>query len=158
MAFDIDGEEPKTFKLARFVEATVLPEVVKTRDVDVEAVYAQRVAVWCGEPIDVVVELTGEGARLVHEYPLHPAQIVEREEQRVVVRATVAGLEEVTRWVLRWGACARALEPAEFVARVRGELAEASENYARPNGLSRASGKSIGQSIRVEAKPPVRKR
>ena len=141
MAFDVDGDEPKTFKLARFAEATVLPAAVKTRDVDVEGVYAQSVAVWCGEPVDVVVELTGEGARLAHEYPLHPAQVIDRvNEGTAVVRATVAGLEEVARWVLRWGACARAVAPDGLVARVRAELAEANKNYERAIGSSQPSG------------------
>jgi len=152
MAFDVDGDEPKTFKLARFVEATVLAGAVKTRDVDVEAVYAQSVAVWCGEPVDVVVQLMGEGARLAHEYPLHPAQVIEcAEDGRVVVRATVAGLEEVARWVLRWGACARALGPDALVARVRGELAAASKNYERAIGSSQPSGTAGVQARSMKA-------
>ncbi len=137
-AFDVGADEPRTFKLARFTSAAVTSERVAERDVDVERIYAQSVAVWCGDPVAVAVRLTGEAARFVDEYPLHPQQVVERDGDGVVVRATVAGLEEVTRWVLRWGRSALALEPRALVARVRSEIDGAAAAYGA--GSSDTSG------------------
>lgn len=149
MAFDVGSDELKTFKLARFAEAAVLSEAIPPRDVDIEHVFAHSVAVWCGDRVDVVIELNGDGARLAHEYPLHPAQRIERvgdehEHERVLVRATVAGLEEVTRWVLRWGSCAHVIEPAALRERIVRELSAARARYV---GSSQPSG-TAGQETR----------
>jgi len=48
--------------------------------------------------------------------------VIEPDGDCVVVRARVAGLEEVTRWVLRWGKDAEVLEPPALRERLRAEV------------------------------------
>jgi len=47
------------------------------------------------------------------------------------VRARVCGLEEVTRWVLRWGGDAEVLGPPALVERLRTEVARMQASLTR---------------------------
>ena len=52
----------------------------------------------------------------------------------VVVKATVAGLDEVTRWILRGGKDATAVAPVALRARLIEELREAARRYEGGEG------------------------
>ena len=71
-------------------------------------------------------------AWLAREYPLPNQKLVSRPDASVVVEAQVAGLIEVTRWVLAWGGAAEALEPRELREATRTELARALQKYDGP--------------------------
>jgi predicted DNA-binding transcriptional regulator YafY len=60
---------------------------------------------------------------VAHEYPLTSTQLIEPDGDAVLVHAKVSGLEEVTRWVLRWGGDAQVLAPQALQDRLRTELA-----------------------------------
>ena len=47
----------------------------------------------------------------------------------VRLRFTARGLEEVTRWVMGYGANVKVLSPSELVERVATNLREAAERY-----------------------------
>jgi predicted DNA-binding transcriptional regulator YafY len=80
--------------------------------------------------VAVAVRITPEGARFVHEFPLVQDQdVVPANDGSVVVRATVAGTEEVVKWALSWGRKAEVLEPMELRERVATELREALGAY-----------------------------
>jgi predicted DNA-binding transcriptional regulator YafY len=121
-AFDVDKGELRTFKLARMSDARVESTLCTHVVVDVVGAHAHSVSVWStDETYDVVIRIYPPHAAIAHEYPLQASQLVERDGDTVVVRATVAGLEEVTRWVLRWGGDARVEAPAALQERVRSE-------------------------------------
>jgi predicted DNA-binding transcriptional regulator YafY len=121
-AFDVDKAELRTFKLARMNDTRVESAPCTRTVVDTAVAHAHSVSVWSSlELYDVVIRVYPPHAAVAHEYPLQASQQVEHDGDTVVVRATVAGLEEVTRWVLRWGGDARVEAPAALQARVRDE-------------------------------------
>jgi len=121
-AFDVEKAEPRTFKLARMQRPRVLAEpCTRSFGGDVKDAHAHSVHVWqTSETHDVVVRLHPPWAAVANEYPL-PMQTLEPDGEDVIVRARVAGLEEVLRWVLRFGGDVTVLEPAVLRARVQSE-------------------------------------
>lgn len=95
-----------------------------------DALFASAVKTWQGDETRVRVRIAAEAAWSVGEYPLVAGQLVFHEpDGAVIVEADVAGLVEVSRWVLSWGRHAEALEPAALRERVRGELSVALGRY-----------------------------
>ena len=121
---DVECREPRTFKLARITAARVLDEPCSLLgNIDAELEHEHAVGVWTSkDEYDVAVRLHPPQARFAREYPLTTTQTLTTEGDCVVVRARVSGLEEVTRWVLRWGGDAEVLEPPALVERLRSEL------------------------------------
>ncbi|WP_395749976.1 helix-turn-helix transcriptional regulator [Prosthecobacter sp.] len=75
---------------------------------------------------EVRIRFEGYAARVVAERQWHPSQIIEKlnpDGSLVEFRATLSGLEELTRWILSWGSKARVLEPPELKKRVQQEVA-----------------------------------
>lgn len=121
---DVDRREPRTFKLSRVVAAQVVDEACSLGGVvDAEREHEHTVSVWTSSALyDVAVRIHPPQARVAHEYPLTAMQTVAADGDAVIVRARVAGLEEVTRWVLRWGRDAEVLEPPALRDRLRAEV------------------------------------
>jgi predicted DNA-binding transcriptional regulator YafY len=122
-ALDVDKREPRTFKLARMQQARVLPTpCTLSVAVDAEEAHAHSVHVWqTSEVHDVVVRLHPPWAAVAHEFPLQASQTITPDGADVIVRARVAGLEEVLRWVLRFGGDVTVVEPAALRERARRE-------------------------------------
>jgi predicted DNA-binding transcriptional regulator YafY len=94
---DLDADATRTFKLARVVRVTAGERFEKSAfpRPDTEG----SVVVWTGRLLEVAVRLTRAVARFAGEYPLIEGQQLEAEaDGGVVVRARVAGSEEVLRW------------------------------------------------------------
>lgn len=75
----------------------------------------------------VRIRFTGWAARVVAERQWHPTQRIHKTQEdgsEVEFCAELAGLEEITRWVLSHGRHARVLGPPELKRRVQGELKE----------------------------------
>jgi len=73
----------------------------------------------------VVLRFEGYAARVVAERLWHPSQIIQSlkpDGSRIEFRAELAGLEEITRWVLSWGGKVTVLGPPELQGRVRREV------------------------------------
>jgi proteasome accessory factor B len=74
---------------------------------------------------EVHIQLEGYAARIVAERQWHPTQAIRKikpDGSIIEFQADLAGLEEITRWVLSWGSKARVLEPPELVERVAREV------------------------------------
>lgn len=130
-AWALDRTAWRTFKVARIREVEVLSEPALPHPGLAEVMaLPHAVRVWSAPPVEVVVRIAPEVAWLVGEHPLVPDQRLESQpDGSVLVRATVAGLVEATRWILRWGAHACALEPSELRERIRDELEQALRPY-----------------------------
>jgi predicted DNA-binding transcriptional regulator YafY len=127
-ANELEDDAPRVFKIAR-IERAQIGEAFDPRG-RTPASHAHAVSTWSGEPVAVAVRITPEGARFVHEFPLVQDQdVVPANDGSVVVRATVAGTEEVVKWALSWGRKAEVLEPMELRERVATELREALGAY-----------------------------
>lgn len=64
-------------------------------------------------------------ARVVAERQWHPTQAIRKlkpDGSLIEFQADLAGLEEITRWVLSWGSKARVIGPPELKQRVKEEL------------------------------------
>jgi len=76
---------------------------------------------------EVRIRFDGYAARVVAERCWHPSQEIKllREDGSVIeLKLRLAGLEEITRWVLSWGGRAKVLAPEELAERVRREAGE----------------------------------
>lgn len=74
---------------------------------------------------EVHIRFEGYAARVVAERQWHPTQAIRRLEPDgsvIEFQADLAGLEEITRWVLSWGSRAQVLGPPELKMRVNEEL------------------------------------
>lgn len=74
---------------------------------------------------DICIRFRDYAARVVAERLWHSTQQIRRlrsDGRLIEFRVRLAGLEEITRWVLSWGSKAEVLEPAELRQCVRAEL------------------------------------
>ncbi len=74
---------------------------------------------------EVHIRLEGYAARVVAERQWHPTQAIRKlkpDGSLIEFQADLAGLEEITRWVLSWGSKARVIGPPELKQRVKEEL------------------------------------
>jgi predicted DNA-binding transcriptional regulator YafY len=86
--------------------------------------------IYCGELVEVKIEFKGKAARLIAEGKYHPSEKIEtRTDGKVLYSATVAGTEEIIRWILGFGEEATALEPKELRDEVVRILEKAKSNY-----------------------------
>ena len=76
------------------------------------------------------IRFTGFAARYVPERQWHPSQkLAKRKDGSMVLEMMLADVEEVGRWVLTWGAEAKALGPKELVEFVRCTAREVAGTY-----------------------------
>lgn len=142
LANELETDEQRTFKLARIEEAHLGDRFDRSQRVP--APMERAVVTWSGEVVEVVVRVSAEGARFVHEFPLIAGQRLEHVDNGAVeVRAEVAGIEEALKWVLSWGHKAVVLAPPALRRRAKQELSEALAGYA-PAGLRRG----VSQKVR----------
>jgi len=155
IAFDHQRNGWRTFKACRIGGVQMLLDKALRREFDEEALFGRSIRIWSGPAVDVAVRLSATVARFAWEWPICAEQTVEDDEGgAVVVRAKVAGTVEATRWVLRWGGEAEALEPEELRQAVQSELQRAIARYAparngpigtlRKAGRARADASAVG--------------
>lgn len=90
--------------------------------------------VFCDTPQTVRVLFDKEIAPWVLEREWHPSQRVKkRKDKSVEISFEVAGLYEVSRWVLAWGQHAQVLAPESLAAQVRDEARGMAERYEQPH-------------------------
>lgn len=135
VAFDLDREDYRTFKLSRITEVELTEDSARNRDqYDPQLLFQGSVGVWTGPEIDVVIYLSPGAARFVQEWPLSSEQQVQQQSDgSSILRARVAGTLETMRWVLRWGKNATVMEPVELRQQVHEELCAACASYSADN-------------------------
>lgn len=90
---------------------------------------------------EVHIRFHGYAARVVAERQWHPTQAIRSlkpDGSVIEFQADLAGLEEITRWVLSWGSMAKVLEPDELVQRVANEvnrMHQSQQKVAHPSGF-----------------------
>jgi proteasome accessory factor B len=122
----------RTFLLDRIQRVKVLDEKFKLpEDFDPEAFLEESFGITHeGKTETVRIEFSRAAARPIQERTWHPSQKIEkRADGSVVLTMESAGLEEIVRWVLSYGAEAKVLAPAALAERVRKAHAEAAKRY-----------------------------
>jgi proteasome accessory factor B len=134
LARDTKRQAMRTFALQRISGLELLKSSF-TRDPDFNAAnhLTGGFGVWSYEDgsnagHDIRIRFDGYAARVVAERQWHPSQKIiplDKEGGAIEFQATLAGLEEILRWVLSWGSKARVLSPPELQRLVTEELKQA---------------------------------
>lgn len=83
-----------------------------------------------GKPVEVAIRFAPRQARWIRDRKWHrTAHVQERLDGGCILRVRVAGLGEVKRWVMQFGAEAEVLAPEQLRESVRRSLADASALY-----------------------------
>lgn len=139
IAHDLARKEMRKFALQRMSGLEVLRERFK-RDpgFDMREYLSSGFGVWSyaagAQRHEVRIRFTGWAARVVAERQWHPSQVITplgEDGGEIEFRAELAGLEEITRWVLSHGRHARVIGPAELRRKVREEAGAVLEAAGR---------------------------
>jgi predicted DNA-binding transcriptional regulator YafY len=133
-AFDHRRRAVRDFALHRIRSLTVLDEgYAIDPGFDFAAYMGRAFSIEKGvRPVSVAVRFGPRQARWIRERHWHPtARIQERLDGGCVLRMKVAGLGEVTRWVMQFGAEAEVLSPKSLRRGVAEELRSAARLYGR---------------------------
>ncbi len=104
------------------------------RGVSSEAALRHAFRVWRADRVfKVRLRFVGRAARLVAERRWHPAQITRRQDDgSLVFEAEVAGLDEITPWILSFGSECSVVEPNALRERIRATHIEAAAGNDTP--------------------------
>ena len=130
IAFDIDRKALRTFALPRISRIKALStKFNRPPDFDGRAYLNRSFGIWnvAGDDArhEVRVELKGYAAAIAQERRWHPTQettLLNAKGTRVEVCFEVGRLEEVLRWVLSFGSCAKVMAPKQLADMVRQEI------------------------------------
>lgn len=117
IAQPIDGDEPRTYRTARFQNIQVLEDKADPfPEFDVREYFGNAWAVFRGsESFDVRIRFLPQVARIVTETQWHATQVTEAiSDGGVILSFQVDGLEEICTWLLTWTGQAEVLEPPEL--------------------------------------------
>jgi len=137
VGFDHKSEEFRVFRLSRIKKLTLKSERF-TRDAEfsLEKMFQHSWEVFTGGPVRIKVRFTGKGAKIVASGKRHPSEkIMLQKDGDVCNTATVAGLKEITHWLLSFGAEAEVLEPPELRNWFIQETKELQQIYAKKYSL-----------------------
>jgi predicted DNA-binding transcriptional regulator YafY len=130
IAQPVDGDGPRTYRVARFDRLEALNEAAVVPDnFDLKAYFGNAWAVFRGaESFDVQIRFQPDAARIVTETQWHATQkATPAPDGSVVLSFQIDGLEEICNWLLGWSGRAEVLEPKELrkmvVAKLRAGLA-----------------------------------
>ena len=117
----------RVFAAHRFKVVSPLRETFQPRaDVSSQAALKHAFRVWRADSITRVrLRFTGRAARLVAERTWHASQRTRAEHGATIFEAEVAGLREITPWILSYGDECEVLEPASLRDEVRDAHARA---------------------------------
>jgi predicted DNA-binding transcriptional regulator YafY len=146
VGIDVAKRATRTFAVERMRRVKALPQAPFERDptFDVSKVFDGSFGlIGGGEKQRIVVEFDAKVATFIEERQWHPTQRNTRLERGGVrTELHVAITEELVAWVLRWGASARVIEPAELRERVRSELARGAAQYETATTRPTTNGRS----------------
>jgi len=122
----------RTFAVDRIKSVTVGDEGFQVpAEFDLQAFLQDSFGIYQGPPVTVKIRFLPSVAGYVRERIWHPSQeLSDQPDGAVIFTATVAGIEEISHWVLRWGAGAQVLEPAALRRTVADHAAAMAAHYA----------------------------
>jgi predicted DNA-binding transcriptional regulator YafY len=112
----------RTFALDKIEKVTILDKRFAVRqDFDFDSYMA---ACWknffLGEPEDITIRFSPQAAGQIKRKKWHPSQkITENDDGSIDFTVTIAGQDEIMKWILSWGGEARVAAPKELQEKVR---------------------------------------
>jgi predicted DNA-binding transcriptional regulator YafY len=106
----------RTFAVDRIRSVTVTDETFQVpATFDMQGFLQDSFGIFQGPPVTVKIRFLASVAGYIRERVWHPSQhLSDQPDGSVIFTATVAGIEEISHWVLRWGAAAQVLGPEEL--------------------------------------------
>jgi CRISPR-associated endonuclease/helicase Cas3 len=132
VAWDHWRERDAVFMLARIQEFQMLERVFSRRPELNPQHYSQHTFLTehGAEPYEVVLRFDSYQARWIRERRWHPGQQVkEQEDGGLILRMTVAGVGDLTRWILGYGSHVEVLAPDWLRGDVASECGRAARIY-----------------------------
>ena len=135
----------RDFRIDRIRSLKMLPETFSVpSDFDLEAYLSASFGMHRGdEKVSVHVRFSPYQARWIREETWHPSQsLIEHPDGSLDLIIDVEGLQDVTRWILSYGAECEVLAPTELRERVGREVRHAAERYGdlREDGVGEGHG------------------
>jgi predicted DNA-binding transcriptional regulator YafY len=108
--------EVRTFAVDRIRSVAVTEDVFQFPDnFDMYAFMQDSFGIYQGPPVKVKIRFLPSVAGYIRERIWHPSQhLSDQPDDSLIFTATVAGIDEISYWVLRWGAGAQVLSPEEL--------------------------------------------
>ena len=105
----------RTFAVHRIQSVTVTDETFQLpASFDLKGFLQDSFGIYHGPPVTVRIRFLESVAGYIRERVWHPSQhLSDQPDGSIIFTATVAGIEEISHWVLRWGAGAQVLDPDE---------------------------------------------
>ncbi len=124
--------EVRIFNVKRIHQLIVLPETYTIPDdFNLDEFMEASFGIYQGVETQVKIRFDSEVANLIKERVWHPSQrITEFEDGSIHYELTVAGTEEIRRWVMGWGDHATVLAPVGL----RHEICQMAQKMARDYG------------------------
>lgn len=123
--------EMRVFRVDRIRKVTLTTgEFQRDYGCTLEKYFESSWGVYTGEKVEIKLLLFGKAAAVVSDGKRHASQkIVKREDGSVEYTATVAGTEEILRWIIGFGGEALVISPPELAAQVRRVATEILKNH-----------------------------
>lgn len=133
-------EDFRTFRIERIRRVQPTGEAFRRRHgINARDYFARSWMLFTGEPTDVEILFSGPATRVVTTGRRHPTETVEaRADGTVLYKVTVAGTQEISRWILGFGEDAEVLRPTSL----RREIARVARTMTKIYGGSRAGRRS----------------
>jgi predicted DNA-binding transcriptional regulator YafY len=124
-------QEMRMFRIDRIRKLTFTDnQFVRDHSFTPDSFFQSSWDVFCGEPVEVKIQLTGRAAAIVSDGRRHPSEkVVKRKKGAVEYTVTVAGTEEIQRWIVGFGGEARVISPPELAESVCRTAREIVKNY-----------------------------
>jgi predicted DNA-binding transcriptional regulator YafY len=128
----------RTFAVDRIQSVTLTDERFQTPEsFDIKAFLQDSFGIFQGPPVTVKIRFTPSVAGYIRERVWHRSQeLTNAEDGALIFTATVAGVEEISHWVMRWGAGAQVLAPPELRRIIGSQAAAMAAHYRSDPGAA----------------------
>lgn len=136
---DPERKARRTFAMQRMKSARVMKtKFLRPTDFSLDDHLGGSFGVWHspegkGKRHRIRLRFYGWAGRMVSERRWHPSQQITwlgKKEEALELSLDLSGFEEITRWILSWGAQVEVMEPLELRDKIRDSLGETQRHYA----------------------------
>ncbi len=124
-------KEVRTFAVDRIKTVAISDDEFQIPEgFDMRAFLQDSFGIYQGAPVTVRIRFLKSVAGYVRERIWHPSQqLSDQTDGTLIFTATVAGIEEISHWVLRWGAGAQVLAPDELRRTISRQASAMASHY-----------------------------